>query len=87
VKADETVSVTAKDASVDASNSASIKALDATVEASNVTVKSDNILLGKTGSEAPVIRNSDKAMHTDPVIGVPVFTQRYVTQSTTTKAK
>lgn len=86
--------VNVKDANVEcqtaelkAAVSAKITTKTADIEADQANVISDDIHLGKTGAEAPVIRDTDKAQHIDPITGLPVFTNFYVTKSQTTKSK
>jgi membrane glycosyltransferase len=86
--------VNIKDANVEcqtaelkAAVSAKITTKTADIEADQANVISDDIHLGKTGAEAPVIRDTDKAQHIDPITGLPVFTNFYVTKSQTTKSK
>jgi hypothetical protein len=85
--ANEKVTVTANDLEADISNSATIKADTATVQGSNVSVVSDNIELGGDGAKSAIIRSVDKCQHIDPILGIPVVSVKYVTQSLSTKAK
>lgn len=74
-------------AELNAATSATITTGTAEVAADHVTVQSDDITLGKTGSAAPIIRNTDKVEHIDPILGIPIFSDYYVTNSGTTKSK
>ena len=80
------VNVTAAgDINLTATGKAVIKANEADVVAATVAVKSDNITLG-TGSAQAIIRNTDRVQHIDPILGVPVTSTMYVTQSESVKA-
>jgi hypothetical protein len=74
-------------AELNAAVSVMVKTQSAEVDADQVNVVSDNITLGKDGTAAPAIRNSDKAEHIDPILGIPIFTDYYVTNSNTTEIK
>lgn len=81
------ISVTCVDATLTASGNTEVTAKTASLKADTVNVESNDIHLGKSGSEAPVIRSIDKVMHIDPVLGVPVQSQRYITKSGSTKSR
>jgi hypothetical protein len=81
------VTTNCKNATINAEDRTDINCTDAKVTATTVEIESDNITLGKTGSLAPIIRDTDKTKHTDPVIGVPVFSEKYMNHSNTTRAK
>jgi hypothetical protein len=74
-------------AELTAATSATVKTGTAEVDADHVTISSDDINLGKDGTAAPAIRNTDKAQHIDPITGLPVFTNFYISNSETTKIK
>jgi len=86
VTGSKNVSVTASgDIGLTSQGKTFIKASEAEVQANKVVVKSDDITLG-TGAAQAIIRTTDRVQHIDPVIGVPVQSVKYITDSNSVKA-
>lgn len=81
------VNIQCQTAELNATTTATVTTGTASVTADHVNVVSDDINLGKDGTAAPAIRNTDKAQHIDPILGIPIFTNFYATNSDTTKIK